>query len=172
MRAPSSFHSTAAALGAPSAASSDGAVLASIGCTGRPTCRWNAIEPVRTARQRGLGDRREIAREHGRAAHRGCIDPGGRGDRIGDDSGQRPLAQLAAGEHREEAPLVRRGAREERRERLAPHGGRAGSARGLDRRERAVDVGDLERRRGAGAGRSRSAAQPTPVRRWRSSPER
>ena len=35
------------------------------------------IEAGRTGRQRGLGDRREIAREHGRAAHGGASDPGG-----------------------------------------------------------------------------------------------
>ena len=78
---------------------------------------------------------------------------------------ERPLPQLAAGEQREEAPLLGRRAREERRERRPPHGGRAGSARRLDRRERAVDLGDPSDGAAAGAGRvaQRSPADAGPA---------
>ena len=96
-----------------------------------------------------------------RVAPRTGVDLGGRGDRVRDDAGERSLAQLAPCQHREEALLVRGGAREQGHELLAPHGGGAGAARGLDACERPVDVGDLQ----CGACRQgRQVAQGTPSR--------
>ena len=91
--------------------------------------------------ERSLGDGRQVAREHRRPAHGGGLDLGGSRDGIGDDAGERALAQLAAGQHREEALLVGRGAREQPRELLPAHRAGAGPRGCLDARERAIDLG-------------------------------
>jgi len=86
-----------------------------------PDLQPEAGESCGALRDGGLGDGGQVAREHGRPAHRGGLDLGGGRHGVGDDARERALAQLAAGEHREEALLVGRGAREQLRELLPAH---------------------------------------------------
>ena len=125
-----------------------------------PDLQVEAAEPCGALRQRGLGDGGQVAREHRRPAHGGRLDPGGGRDGVGDDAGERALAQLAAGQHREEALLVGRGAREQPRELLPAHRAGAGPRGRLDARERAIDLGDLQARSSRGR---RQVAQGRPA---------
>ena len=151
-RTPSSFHSTAGRAIPSSAASSDGAVLASIGCTGRPTSSLKRGEPGSALRQRRLGHARKVAGEHRGAAHGRRLDAGGGCDGIGDDAGERALTQLAAGQHGQESLLLGGRAAEQRGDLLPPCGDGARPAQRLDPRERAIDLHDLEARRRSGGG--------------------
>ena len=156
MRTPSSFHSTAARPVWASAAASDGAVFASIGWTGRPTCELERREP-------GLAlgrapPRRRPARSPASIAARRTAGAGhacGRRDAVGDDAGERALAQLAARE-------LRRGsaAPPPSRARTAPRAasrlaaGRAGPGERLDAREGVVHLGTSQARLGGRGGQS------------------
>ena len=110
--------------------------------------------------QRDVGDGPRVAAEHQRTAHGRLGHLRRRRDRVRHHAGQRALAQ-PAGEQRDEEPLLVRGrARQQRAERVAAHGLRAGPARGADALEGRVDVGDRERRLG---GRRGQLAQRRPA---------
>ena len=131
--------------------------------------------PRRRSRERDGGDRAEVAAQHQRAADRGARHLGGARHRVDHHARLgRPGAARRVSTPRQEALLRGGRAREQRGERLAPRALGAGArpARRSARRRRRVSRDGqrrLGRRRPA---TSRSAAQPTPIWRWRSSPER
>ena len=145
---------------------------ASAGRDGRPRAR-SAASPSSPSRERHLrrcsGDRRRASPPAGRPH----LDAGGAGDRVGHDARRRPLAQLAADEHDEEALLLGRGPPEQPVEQRPPSSDRPGTVTpappARTRRRCRTSCSDGV---DAGCGRSRSDAHPTPVRRWRNEPER
>ncbi len=172
MRTPSSFHSTAAGSTCCNAPSSDGAVLASIGCTGRPTCRWKRPSPaapsVRAAwatagrSPASIAALRTAAGSTPAAAATASVTmPASAPWRSS------PPASIARKRCSSAVARANSCASSSRRTALEP-GPVAASMRANARSTSATSRLAVA----AGGGRSRRAAQPTPERRWRSSPDR
>ena len=145
-----------------SAASTDSAVCASIGCSGRPTTSRNCGQALGAGRERGGGHRAELAAEHDRAPHvpRAAGRPRAATASVTSD-GQRALPQLAGDQPAEQALLRARWpgrtARSTSSRRRVCEPGPDSSAMVGERR---VDLGDRQRRLG---GRRRQVAQRRPA---------
>ena len=163
MRAPSSFHSTAAGRIRTKASSRSLAVCASIGWTGRQRREREALEPLHAVAHRGDRDVCEVSGEHRRPPHVVGRDARGLRDSRGHDPFERALPELAEEERDEEALLLLGRAAEERRELLSPARLRAGSRDCCDARDRSSTSSSSSVGRRAGGGSSFSAAQPTPT---------
>ncbi len=96
MRTPSSFHSTAAGPTRPSATSTDVAVRASIGETGRPTCSPTRSSPV--VPSASATSATAASSPASMAARRTApgSDPGRARHRVEHQAGERTLPQLPA----------------------------------------------------------------------------
>ena len=123
IRAPSSFHSTAAGPGLLQRGLDVG--------RGRGQHRRDRapdLEPERRQRlravlaQRRRGHRAEIAAQHQRPPHRGDRHVRGLGHRVADDRRQRALAQVAEDQRAQERLLGRRRPRQQRGQRRPPRG--------------------------------------------------
>jgi hypothetical protein len=150
MRAPSSFHSTAAGVNRSSAAPTSSADCASMGCSGRSTSSRNDASPASPPRHCGCGDRAEVAAEHRRAPHRRERDARRPRDRVGHHALERALAQPAEQERAQELCSGRGRAAEEVGDELAPPRLRPGAGRLADSAQRRIDLEQRERRRGRG----------------------
>ena len=156
-----------------SAASTSGAVEASIGAIGRPTSSRNAASASSPSPSAADGDRAEIAAQHQRPPHRRDRHLRGLRHRVADDRRQRALAQVAEDQRAQEGLLGRRRARQQRASarRAAracdPAPLSAASASNAASTSATDSVGSA-----AAGGSSFSDAQPTPSTRWRGAPAR
>ena len=159
MRAPSSFHSTAAGPVFSSAAATSGAVEASIGAIGRPTSSRNCPRSPPASATSATAPRspRSIS------ARRTAVDRHARGlrHRVADDRRQRALPDVAEHERAQERLLGRGRAGHQRHQRGPPRGHRARAAQRRDVRQRGVHLGDGQRR--LRRGRRRIVAQRRPA---------
>ena len=107
-------------------------------------------EPLLPALERELRRRREVAREHQRAAD--ALRRNGRRPRdgVGHQPGERTLPQLAREEPPQERGLSRRGARQQVGEQGAATGRGPAPGRPLELGDRPVELGDGDRRRRRG----------------------
>ena len=142
------------------AASMLGAVEASIGWRGRPTCRWNSRSPGTPRGQGGLGHRAEGPAQHQGPPHLGPGDPGGLGDGLDHHPLQRALAQLAREQADQEPLLGRGGPAEQLGHQPPPLGLRPGPGQPADPLEGGVDLGHGQGR-ARPPGRARPAAPPS-----------
>ena len=170
---PSSFHSTAAGLTFSIAAATSAAGEASIGRMPRPTCSpiarsASAPPAIAVAATAPRSPCSISARRRSAGGHVG----GARGG-LGHHALERALADAARQQRAQERLLAPGRAPEQRGERRAPRGlrARARRARRSPRRRRRRRSRDSEAVP-TGGGASRTAAQPTPIWRWRSSPDR
>ena len=109
MRAPSSLYSSDASPSSASAAPTSSAESASIGCTGWNGVSANGARPASPSRERGARDRREVARQHGRATDPGRRHAGRARDGIDEHAFERALPQLAEQETEEKVLFGGRG---------------------------------------------------------------
>ena len=171
-RAPSSFHSTAASPTRSMAASTLVAVEASIGCRGRPTSRWNSRSPgtpeARATSATGPRAPRSIRARRTSApgtpaalAMASTITPSSAPWRSSPESSPiRNRCSAAVARPNSSATSRRRSACD------------PGPASRPIRSKAASTPATVRDGSGAGSGASRRAAQPTPIWRCRSSPER
>ena len=175
MRAPSSFHSTAAGPVFSSAAVDVGRGRGEHRRDRPPDLEPERRQRLRAAAERRLGDRAEVAAQHQRPPHGRDRHAGRLGHRVADHRGQRALAQVAEHQRAQERLLGRRRARQQRAP--APRAARprepaplsAGHASSAASTSATVSVGAPPR-----AAAAPCAATPSrrPSTRWRGAPAR
>ncbi len=156
-----------------SAAPSRRRCCASIGCTGRPTSSRKPASAAAPPASAASATGPSVAAQHHRPPHVARpATPGGPGDRVEHHALEGALAQLADEQPRSRkrcsAAVARRTARRAAAAgRLRPGAGLPPIPSKAASTSPTLSVGSA-----AGAGTSRSDAQPTPIRRCRSSPDR
>ena len=147
IRMPSSLTSTTAGVPvAASAWSTEGALCASIGASGRPTRRVISPSAAAPPVSAAVGDRLQVAGQQQGPAYGGDRHLGGAGDGVGQQTGLRALAQLAAEEPDQHPLLVGGGGGEEPAEQLTAPGLRPRAGDGGDGVDGRVDVGHGQHR--------------------------
>ena len=109
-----------------------------------------AREPRAPLGEDGPRHLRELARQHERPAHLVRRHPGGGGERLGHEPGERSLAELAEDQPHQEILLLAGRADEEAGEEAASFGRGAGAGRGGDAPEGRVHLAQGERGLGGG----------------------
>ena len=175
IRIPSSFHSTAAC----TPATDLGQRFGDARRAGRehrahrpPDLQPEGRQRRAAARQRRGRHRAQRAAQHHRPAHVRDRHRRGPGDRVGHHPLQRALPQLAGQQPEQESLFALGGPAEQLTDQRLARGRRTLPGHRPDRRERRVHLGQSQRGDRRGRNPSRSTAQPTPICRCGSSPDR